>query len=648
MSRRSRFRKNFLLKFVSVVAIVIFITIVSAFVVHNHDAAINASVNSELGLDDKSSQIDEKAKELMSNMTIEDKIRQMFIIEMRNWRTEYSETEAEDGNHEYAGFEPVNFTELHDIDINTPDIDSPYEFFSTYHYGGIIMFSENVDSPEQITTLNSDLQKLNAETGGLPLFIAVDQEGGYVNRLPSTLFPGNMAIAATGNLQYASTVGWNIGDELSLMGFNVDFAPDADVNTNPKNPVIGIRSFGDDPSKVADFAVAFADGLEKANIISCAKHFPGHGDTAVDSHTDLPIIDRSLSELKSKELVPFQALIDHGVDMIMTAHIALPNVEKDSTFTTDSGVTRPLPATLSDDVITGLLRHQMNYDGVVITDILQMSAIQDNFMPREAIKLAIDAGVDIFLAPYNISSHNVARVYERLVADLAAMVNSGEIPSARIDESVGRILRLKIEKGLMDNDYQHPDLNHKLLEVRLRVRAASRLAEESDIAEDAVTIYRGADLLPLDQNQKILIVPANIYQGEVITHTFAKTNIDVKVIGFSSADEKRSVADAIQDADLLILTSSNLGSSNTEMIEAGNALIALAKQQGIPSVVISTGLPYDVVNYPDANIVLAVYNPTIGFVGGPYPENIPAALRVLFGVATSPQAGQGSLPVRVE
>lgn len=626
MNKRSRFRRRFFPKFVTVV---ILVTIISAFVIHARSASLDANVSNADTNEPKSAEIDQKVAEIMTNMTVEDKIRQMFIIEMRGWMTKSATNEIKGET-----LELVNFTELTDTtpDDTPGEIDSPHDFFSTYHYGGIIMFDENIDSVEQITTLNSNLQKLNAETGGLPLFIAVDQEGGLVNRLPGTLFPGNMAIAATGDIKSASTAGWNIGDELSLTGFNVDFAPDADVNTNPDNPVIGVRSFGDDPGKVADYAVAFAEGLENANVASCAKHFPGHGDTATDSHFDLPVIDRSLAELETAELVPFRSLIEHGVDMIMTAHILLPEIESDK-----------LPATLSDDVITGLLRNKLNYDGVVITDGIQMAAVQDNFTPREVAKLAINAGVDILLAPYNITSQDAVRAQERLVADIAAMVNAGEIPATRIDESVRRILKLKIEKGLLDNNYLNPNLDYELLEVKLRVRAASHLAAESDIAEDAVTIYRGSDLLPLNRNSRILVAPASIRQGELIKHIFAETDVQINLI---DPDTNTAQSENL-DADLLIITSCDMDGNNSAEVEKNNALIALAQRKGIPSIVISTGLPYDVVDYPDADVVLAVYNPAIGFAGGPYTENIPAAFRVLFGVATSPKAGQGSFPVQV-
>lgn len=625
MNKRSRFRRNF---FPKLVATIIIIAIVSVTIFHVHYASLDTNESESASITEvQYDKTDQKVAEIVANMTIEDKVRQMFIIEMRGWMNEDTDT---------LGL--VNFTNLTDTtpDISPDKIDSPYEFFSTYHYGGIIMFDENIDNIEQITTLNSNLQRVNAETGGLPLFIAVDQEGGFINRLPGTLFPGNMAIAATGNPDNASSAGWIIGDELSLTGFNVDFAPDADVNTNPDNPVIGVRSFGDDPMKVADYAVAFAEGLERNKVASCAKHFPGHGDTTTDSHYDLPVIERSLSELETTELIPFQSLIEHGVDMVMTAHILLPEIEADG-----------LPATLSDDVITGLLRGKLNYDGVVITDGIQMAAIQDNFTPREVAKLAINAGVDILLAPYNIVNHDAVRAQERLVADIVAMVDSGEIPVARIDESVWRILRLKIEKGLLDKDYTSPDLTRQLLEVKLRVRAASHLAAESDIAEEAVTIYSGQDLLPLDQNQRILVVPATREQGELITHTFAGTKLNVKVMDQSSFIN-RILSEISLDADLLVIMSCDMSGDNAVETDKNHTLITMAHDKGIPSAVISTGLPYDVVDYPDADIVLAVYNPATGFTGGPYTENIPAAFRVLFGAAASPMAGQGSFPVQLE
>ncbi|MBR2709994.1 hypothetical protein IKE72_02865 [Candidatus Saccharibacteria bacterium] len=652
--RRRKFRRYFSL---AIVSFAILITVISVGMIFARgDQANDVAENKS---DATKGSIEDEAAKLMERMTLEDKIRQMIIVEMRSWSdsesgeaTNFTTLEiptSEDGamSDDVALDSEISSeqaTSIYDSTNNVNDVDTPYVFFSTFHYGGIIMFDENIETIEQITALNSDLQKVNAETGGVPLFISVDQEGGYVNRLPGTLMPGNMAIAATNNPDYAALSGQIIGEELRKMGFNLDFAPDADINTNPDNPIIGIRSYGDDPEKVGEYATAFSRGLAEANVAGSAKHFPGHGDTVEDSHVELPVVNRSLEDLMTRELIPFRKLIETDVDMIMTAHIVLPEIEKDDTFTLSDGTEMPLPATLSNDVITKLLREQMGYTGVVVTDSLQMAAIQDNFTPRLTLKYAINAGVDMLLAPYNINSVNAVRAEERLVADVAAMVNMGEIPIERIDESVKRILTLKLKRGLMERDYIHQDRDAESAEALRQVRSANNLATESDMAEDAVTVHHGADLLPLDQNLHIYAMPCSEYQDEIIRYTFSNTNMKVDILDRGKAD---SLA-AASVPSVLVITTCNTGRVNMLEEALNHSLIAVAHDKGIRSVVISTGLPYDVDDYPDADVVLAVYNPGLGFPGGPYPENIPAGLRVLFGVATSRHAGQGVLPVKLK
>ena len=225
------------------------------------------------------------------------------------------------------------------------------------HVGGVTLFARNIESGLQLKRLNFDLQSV---ADPVPLFISVDQEGGLVVRVTSgaTIFPGNMAIGATGNLDLARRVAEASATELRIMGINMNLAPVVDINTNPLNPVIGVRSFGSDVRPVSDFGVQTLQALQSRGVSAIAKHFPGHGDTHVDSHRDLPVVLHPLERLEAIELVPFQAAIQAGVDGIMTAHVTLHAVEPG----------HAVSATLSKAVLTGLLRERLGFQGLILTD----------------------------------------------------------------------------------------------------------------------------------------------------------------------------------------------------------------------------------------------------------------------------------------
>ena len=239
--------------------------------------------------------------ELLSSMSLREKLEQMIIIDVRTWNGS-------------------DFTEMNE---------EAAQLFQDYHFGGVILFSENYSDAAGTAGLILSMQQLNQASGGYGMFIGIDQEGGVVCRLKDgTSMPGNMALAASGNPDHAEQAAEVIGEELSVLGINTDFAPDADVNSNPANPVIGVRSFSEDPETAGTYALAYQKGLNQNNIIACWKHFPGHGDTSEDSHTSLPSVDKSLAELEKTELVPFRMGIDSGIEMVMSAHIQFPEEER--------------------------------------------------------------------------------------------------------------------------------------------------------------------------------------------------------------------------------------------------------------------------------------------------------------------------------
>jgi len=329
--------------------------------------------------------------------------------------------------------------------------------------GSVILFARNVDRPEQVAELVRELQAVARDAGHeLPLLVAIDQEGGRVARLkePWTSWPPLRAVGRAGSPDYARRMGAALAAELKACGIGCDFAPVVDVDTNPRNPVIGDRSFGDDPEQVGRLGAAMVRGLQEGGVVACAKHFPGHGDTDVDSHLDLPAVDHSLSRLQDVELRPFRMAIEAGVATIMTAHVLVRELDD------------RLPATLSPRVIAGLLREQMRYQGVIVSDDLEMKAVAKRWQPAEAAVLAAKAGCDVL--PVCAGHEAQVAAAEGLIRALEAE----EIGFAAMDDACARIKRLK-ERFLLP--YLDPDPR----QARLAAGAGERWALSREIADRA-------------------------------------------------------------------------------------------------------------------------------------------------------------------
>lgn len=308
------------------------------------------------------------------------------------------------------------------------------KLIAAYRTGGIIYFSRNVSSPGQLADLTRELQEAAAANGVPPLWISIDQEGGMVARITEgvTLMPGQMAIAAAGSAQEAYRAAYISGSELRRIGINLNYAPVLDVNNNPLNPVIGVRSFGESPEAAAEFGAAAVRGYQDAGVAATAKHFPGHGDTDVDSHLDLPTVPHDRARMDKVELVPFKRAFAEGVDAVMSAHIYFPALEKEK-----------LPVTLSPAVLTGLLREELGFEGIITTDCMEMNAIAEHYGVAEASVLAVLAGADQILVSHRSDRQGAA------LAALEAAVHEGRIDEARIDDSVRRLLRMKWKRGIL-------------------------------------------------------------------------------------------------------------------------------------------------------------------------------------------------------
>lgn len=346
----------------------------------------------------------EAARKILEDMTLEEKIYQLFIVTQE---------------------------QITGVGTVIQSGDASRTAIETHPVGGIIYFAANVISREQTAEMIRNIQSYSK----LGLFIAVDEEGGSVARIGSnsamgtTAFPAMGTIGASGQQEQAYHVGRTIGSEILELGFNLDFAPVADVFSNPSNTVIGNRAFSSDPQTAADMVAACAEGFSDSGMLCTLKHFPGHGDTGADSHYGAVEITKTLEELKECEFLPFQAGIDAGAPFVMVGHITAPNVTEVD-----------LPATLSHEIVTGLLKDMLGFEGLVITDSMAMQAITDNYTSGEAAVMALQAGVDIILMPQNLTD---------AVSSISGAVASGELTEARIDESVLKILETKIEAGII-------------------------------------------------------------------------------------------------------------------------------------------------------------------------------------------------------
>ena len=582
-----------------------------------------------------------KAEQYLSTMTTEDKISQMIMPAFR-----YS-TDA-DGNR-------TNVTEI------TDEIAATLEKHS---YSGVILFGQNTPTNENTTRLVDALQKANAAGGDRPqLLITTDQEGGNVTRLgQGTMMPGNMALGAINDLSVTKEVASMMGAELSALGINADFAPDVDVNSNPANPVIGVRSFADDAQTVAAHGSAFVEALNDAGVISTLKHFPGHGDTDTDSHTGLPCINKTYAELKQNELIPFRACINAGSQMIMTAHIEYPQIETTTYTSKQTGEEIYLPATLSKTIITDILRGDMGYDGVVITDAMEMDAISKHFDKYDAAKLAIEAGVDILLMPVDTTTAEGFAEMDTYISTLAQMANDGKISMDKIDAAVLRILKLKENNNLF-TAYDGSDIESRVEYAINNVGTKESHDKEREITKKAMTLVKNDDnTLPLTTtNQKtIVLVP---YDDETIPMNYAVRKLTqdgklpegAEVVAYSYRNKTADdVLPMIEGADNVVFMSEVYGAYalKGDIAKMADTLADTIHENDGKFIVMSVSLPYDVARFQKADAIMIAYLPRSMTVDPEdkvtdiqqYGPNMPVALYMMFSKDDAPTA---KLPINI-
>ena len=474
--------------------------------------------------------------------------------------------------------------------------------------GGFILFGRNIQTPKQVAALTSGLQQVAQQTpNAIPLFMAIDQEGGNVVRLEkgATVLPGNLALGATGSQALAEKAGELTAIELAAVGVNLNFAPVMDVNTDPRNPVIGVRAYGESPTLVSQLGKAYIRGLQRNGVMATAKHFPGHGDTDVDSHKNLPIVTHEKERISTVELVPFRAAIASGVAAIMSAHILYPALDDE------------LPTTLSHKILTKLLRQQLGFEGLIITDDMEMQAIDAQYEIGNAAVLAIQAGADIVLMSGTLKKQQ--RVYNAL----RQAVRSGDISETHLNTAVRRILKTKNTWGLFERAAGDENLS------RVGSTAHRKIAET--IATRAITLVKNTDgLLPLaeaPQEQVLLISPSRAFSKAFFRAHTDLTNISDVLLPLQ-ADAQKTIHEFLQTKTSVIVA----GIAN---VQQANLIHQLSQKTGVPIVVVSITSPYLLGKCPDVACAIAAYN------GNTY--SLVAAMEVLFGK----RQATGKLPVTI-
>jgi beta-N-acetylhexosaminidase len=508
----------------------------------------------------------------MRRMTLEEKVGQLFVT--------------------YAYGTTADTTDPADVAANRGlyGVDNAAQLIDRYRLGGIVYFawSHNVNDPAQIAALSNGVQRAAArQRVPVPLLVGTDQEQGIVARIgpPATQFPGNMALGAARRASDTRDAASVTGSELRAMGVNQDFAPDADVNTNPANPVIGVRSFSSDPTLAATLTKEAVIGYQRERVVATAKHFPGHGDTNVDSHTGIPVIGHTRQQWEQLDRPPFAAAIAARVDSIMTAHIVVPSLDPSGD-----------PATLSQPIVTGILREELGYDGVVITDSLGMAGVRQKYGDDRVPVLALKAGVDQLLMPPDL---------DLAYRSVLAAVRGGELTERRIDQSVLRVLRMKFRHGLVANPYVDES------RIPAAVGTAAHLATARSVTDRTVTLVKNdRALLPLaaGSGRRVLVAGWGVSTTATLATDLARRGLATDALTTGASPTQAQIDAAVTAAgthDLTVVTTNGLRSNPQQ-----RRLVEALRATGTPFVVVAVAEPYDIAYVPSVPTYLATYSYT--------------------------------------
>jgi beta-N-acetylhexosaminidase len=513
-----------------------------------------------------------------------------------------------------------------------------------HHLGACYLSNDNFIDPGQSASLMAELQALARAGSGIPALLAADQEGAWAVLTPhSCVGPGNMGLGATWSPEDTRAMYAVFGRELRAAGLNADLAPDADVNSNPLNPIIGVRSFGEDPEMVARHVRAGVAGLHDAGVVAAAKHFPGHGDTATDTHRGLARVDRDQQVLERREFVPFRAAIDAGVDIVMTSHILFPALDPQR------------PATLSPKILHDLLRDAMGFTGVIVTDSFNMGAVRRVYDPLDAVIQTVQAGADMVLLAeerYGDESGDYMDRQARLVGGLVAAVEKGEVPLSRINDAVARILALK--KRYRFGEPSPPGARTSADAVG----SAAHREIERKVATDAVVLVqnRGA-VVPLNGERinRIVMLSATDPDGyrrmaagrgigpNVVEHPSDVATAEIRkrrpdAVSLALRDgEWEAQADTLAGASAIVVVTEKFPLAGFDFPDASQHRLIrwLLSRRSAPVIVLACRDPYELAQFPEVDAYICA----VGY----RPACVQAAVGVLFG-ETAPR---GRLPVSI-
>lgn len=484
-----------------------------------------------------------------------------------------------------------------------------------YKVGNVILFARNIKNINQLSKLNHDIHReIKKHTGIMPL-ITIDQEGGIVTRIMNgaTFNPGHMTLGAT-NSENAYTVGKIMGKELSKLGINMNLAPTLDVNNNPKNPVIGVRSFSDDPKKVADFGIRFIKGLQEQGIIATAKHFPGHGDVEVDSHLGLPVVEHDKKRLDEVELYPFKKAFEEGVRAIMSAHIVFKAYEKED-----------IPGTVSKKIMTGLLRDKLGFNGLVVSDCMEMKAIDDTYTTAKGVAMGMEAGLDMAF---------VSHTLEKQIASLKAIekaIEDGKISIEEIDQKVERILEYKqiVEPAIKENFLENEN-NLEFFEINPNHKIAQ------DIVDASLTLVKGENFKLKDKTLLLATIPyaTTIAEDQLDTRNILDSvkaeipEIDTLELPMKAINEELVKTAAKYDTVVIC-------SYNAIALEKQAEMINMLNKASKKAFIISTRNPYDINVLKDVDNYICLY------------EYTPNSVRTIVKYLKGEIEAKGKLPIKL-
>lgn len=489
------------------------------------------------------------------------------------------------------------------------------ELVRRHKVANVILFRANVEDRAQLRRLCGEIQELVRRETGAPAFITIDQEGGMVTRLSPDCanVPGAMALSAGGGEEDALRAGRVTGRQLRALGVNFDLAPDMDVNSNPANPVIGVRSYSDDPARVARMGTAMMRGLLEEGVLCCAKHFPGHGDTDVDSHLGLPKVDKSLEELERTELVPFTAAIRAGIPGVMSSHILFPQLEPEGK-----------PATMSRRIMTDLLRRKLGFEGLVVSDCMQMQAIQKFYGTVNGVVQAVKAGVDLVFV-----SHDAALAGQAAEA-LLEELNAGKLDRAELDASVDRILAYKERYALEPLPLEECGTPEQMAFVR------EALDRSMTVVHSPAGGMPALGAAPLFVGCRAFR-PTEASNSEDASFSFAETlaaRLGGRALVTTPDPDEGEIGQALElakEASCVVL-----GSYNGHLKPGQRAMAWALAGCGRPMIQVALRNPYDLADTPEQVWALAAYEYT--------PQSLDAVCRVLAGRLRP----AGVLPVKLK